>query len=332
MRERWWGNKKQDALSIHTRTCLSPPTCSLVHRMKVSRQMLAKTMAEGAAAGRGRVTYNSPTPRRAKAPRLGDVFLTLSRRFVTPSPVVQAKIGHVDQLLLAFWVEVDDACDEDIEALRAVRIGWVSGSAGELHMYKQRLVQPRGTIQARASALHGVTEDIAREEGAPIETVLNDFLADVIEVGMKGGRLISHDVSFHGGVVARELTRCTMMALQKHWKAMMRFAICLKDHDIGRWLLESHNHECTQKPSANALSLKQALRLLLPEHIATPLQGRTALESAAVCLKMARALHDLTIPPCRRPGGHHKWKRVFSGAMRDNGEYTETCSVCGHSL
>ncbi len=299
--------------------------------------MLAKTMIEGTAAGRGRVTYNSPTPRRAKAPRLGEVFLTLSRRFVNPSPVVQAKIGHVDQLLLAFWVEVDDACDEqgayeDIEALRAVRIGWVSGYAGDLLMYKQRLVQPRGTIQARASALHGVTEDIAREEGAPIETVLNDFLADVIEVGMKGGRLISHDVSFHGSVVARELTRCSMMALQKHWKAMLRFAICLKDHDIGRWLLESHNHECTQKPSATALSLKQALRLLLPEHIATPLQGRTSLESAAVCLKMARALNELTIPPCRRPGGHHKWKRVFSGAMRDNGEYTETCSECGRTL
>ncbi len=292
-------------------------------------------MTEGAATGRGRVTYNSPKPRRAKAPRLGEVFLTLSRRFVTPSPVVQAKIGPVGQLFLAFWVEVDVACGEPwtqeaLEALQAVRIGWVTGSAGELLMYKQRIVKPWDcVIQACASAAHGVTDDIARAEGEPLEQVLNDLLADVLAIGMKGGRLLSHDIPFHGGVVENELIRCSMTALQKHWKAMMRFGVCLKDREIGKWVLESHNHECTQKPSANALSLKEALRLLLPECIATPPRARTSLENAAMCLKAVHALHDLMIPPCRRPGGQHRWKRVFSDAMRDNGEFNETCSDCG---
>ncbi len=288
-------------------------------------------MAEGV--GQGRVTYHSPPPRRPKASRLGDM-----RRFVAPSPIVQTKIGPAEQLFLAFYVEVNGEQNDStrspdaLEPLQIVRIGWVTGSAGVLRSYRQILVQPRGAILPSASELHGVTEAIARDEGAPIETVLNEFLTDVLEIGAERGRLLAHDLSFHGGVVERELARCSMTALQQHWRASLRQGLCLMDPDIGMWLLESHNHDCTQKPSSNALPMNQVLHLLLPEYIATPLRGHTAHENAAICLKIARALHEMTVPPCRRPGGRHIWKRIYNGAMRDNGEYHETCSECGHTL
>ena len=80
-------------------------------------------------------------------------------------------------------------------------------------------------------------------------------------------------------------------------------------------------------------ALKQILHLLLPEHIiATPARGPTAVERAALFLKIARALHELTVPPCRRPGGRHVWQRAFDTGMRDNGEYCEICCECGRTL
>ncbi len=276
---------------------------------------------------RGRVTYPSPPPRRAKASRLGD-FCAVSRRFVAPSPLVQAKIGPPEQLFLAFYVDTDAVED----GAHAVRIAWAVGSAGELEAYKQLLVQPRGEIQPSASEKHGVTTAIARDEGASIERVLNEFLSVALEIGLDGGRLLAHDLARHGAIVENELGRCSMTALQLYWRAAMRKGICLMDEEIGRWLLECHSRECTQKPSSNALPLNQVLHLLLPEHIATPGRGHTAVESAAVFLKIARVLHELTVPPCRRPGGRHVWQRAFDTGMRDNGEYCEICCECGRTL
>jgi len=243
---------------------------------------------------------------------------------------VQAKIGSPDQLFLAFYLDTDDAVED---GAHAVRIAWAVGGAGELEAYKQLLVQPRGEIQPSASEKHGVTTAIARDEGTPIERVLNEFLAVAIEVGMDGGRLLAHDLARHGAIVENELGRCSMTALQVYWRAALRKGFCLMDEQIGRWLLECHSRECTQKPSSNALPLNQVLHLLLPEHIiATPARGPTAVERTALFLKIARALHEMTVPPCRRPGGRHVWQRAFDTGMRDNGDYCEICCECGCTL
>jgi len=277
-----------------------------------------------AGVGRGRVTYPSPPPSRPKVPRLGE---TAMRKFQAPSPIVQAKIGPPEQMFLAFYVDADG---EDAREAHAVRIGWVQGAAGELETYKQLLVQPRREVPLSASGTHGVTTAIARDEGVPIERALNDFLAAVLEMGMDGGRILAHNLQLHGGVIETELGRCSMTALQLYWRHAQRQGLCLMNPEIGKWLQECHNRECTQKPSSNALPLNQVLQMLLPEHL--PARRRTAVEHAAISLKIARVLHELTVPPCRRPGGKHVWRRSIDHAMRDNGEYHETCCECGHML
>ena len=303
------------------------------------------------AAPRARTTYNSPQPKRPKM-RIPEVFLKLSRRFVAPSPVVRTKIGSVEQVFLAFSIEThadrkqseakgyydsfalySNCAPEDQDA-RIVQIGWAIGSLGNVHLAKERLVKPRENyaIEEAASAAHSITNDIANEEGACIEDVLEEFMADALELAVKGGRLVGFHLAFHGGVIERELARCRKTALQKQWGAMLRSGLCVMDPLVGRWLQESYDRDCSSKTSDNSLSLKEVLRLLLPEHIATPLRGHTAVEKAALCLKIARALHELAVPPCRRPGGRHKFKKIFSSGMRDNGEFSETCSECGYTL
>ena len=260
-----------------------------------------------ATAQRSRVTYNSPVPKRA---RLGDV--NLPRRYVAP-PIVQAKLGE-EQLFLAIRVECADADDkhshesactpEQLDALCVARIGWATGSAGELRFSKERVVQ---------------AGDETAEEGISIEAVLNELLADTLEIAMQGGRLLSENLTFHGCLIERELARCSMTALRLQWGAMMRAGLSLKDPVLVSWLQESHNQE---------LNEEDILRFLLPENMA----HMAPMEHAVAILKAVRALNALTVPPCRRPGGRHKAKRIFGCSMRDNGEYSETCLECGQAL
>ena len=269
---------------------------------------------------RARVTFNSPPPKRP-----------FCRRFLAPSPVVRAKLGPDDQQWLAVWVDVHMDAPGDASEASPVRLGWVTGGGGELISTKQRLVHLGEDMRPATVAPHSVAE-AACEEGVSLEAVLNDFMRDVLSICMDGGRLLSHDLATHGGVVERALRRCRMTALEHYWRAVQRQGLCLMDDDIGMWLRECCNRQTSQKPSNNKLPMSQMLHALLPEYCAMASRGLTASENAAICVRMIHALHELAVPPCRRPGGRHVFQKVFETGMRDNNEYRETCAQCGYTL
>ena len=256
-----------------------------------------------------------------------DVLLSLSRRYSPPSTIVLAKLGQPDQMFLAFCV---DAAPESSEtqfhfdkyghftnmmpqqSQRIARIGWAFGSGGHIKGSKERIME-------------------AEEE---TQTVLNEFLADVLEVSMRGGRLLSENVAFHGALVEQELLRCSMTALHKHWGIVMNEALSLNDPALGKWVQENYDRELTQKPSDQTLpNLRSMLRFILPECVAAyPPRGYSTMEKSGLYLKAVRSLYELSVPPCQRPGGRHNFKKVFDCCMRDNGEYSEVCTDCGHTL
>jgi hypothetical protein len=291
------------------------------------------------------VPYRSPLPwRQHKMRRLSNAFLEMSRRFVAPSPVVLHKIGPVDQGFLSFYVEADGVLVDEattttydnksaanIGCLRALRLGWVQGAAGKVSEAKERLIAPRRPKYEIATTIHGVSEEVAEGHCCTVvEVVLNEFMADVLTVTTRGGRLLCEDLSLHGGIIEVELERCSMTALSMHWGHAMRCGLTLVDPAVGRWLLESHNAELTQDD--HSLPMRELLRYLLPEYDCAPYRLRTAVDNAALALEISRALHRLTVPPCQRPGGRHAFKKVFMEGLRDNNEFYERCYECGLTI
>ena len=54
---------------------------------------------------------------------------------------------------------------------------------------------------------HGISQDHASQQGRPLEEVLQEFIADVIEVRARGGRLCAHQLeTVDGGSLLPILT------------------------------------------------------------------------------------------------------------------------------
>jgi hypothetical protein len=278
----------------------------------------------------------SPMPKRQKT----------ARDYVMPSIAVLAKLGDPDQLCLSVWVETNQESQIrkgffDLSGLYStslecgsalvVRIGWAIGAGGASVVMKERIVRPRENheIQAAAAAHHGVTNDVALTEGVCIKVALEAFMTDVLAVAGKGGRILGHHLSYHGTIIANELSRLSMQALQTAWLGLLKDGLCLMDPVLGRYVRESClNERCSQKNSENTLTFEGLLQCLVPAYADSQLRPATPLENAAVCLRLRALLQELTLPPCRRVGGHHHYIRGFPGGMRDNGEWTYECSDC----
>ena len=164
------------------------------------------------------VPYRSPLPlRQHKMRRLTKAFLERPRRFVAPSPVVLRKLGPVDQGFLAFFVEADDSLSDEATTTsaahlgipRALRLGWVQGAAGKVSDAKEKLIapwQPNSLKYEIGTTIPGVGEEAAKvHSSTSLEVVLNEFMADVLTVTTRGGRLLCEDICLHGSVIEAEL-------------------------------------------------------------------------------------------------------------------------------
>ena len=82
-----------------------------------------------------------------------------------------------------------------------MQLGWAVGMAiNEADSVKSRLVQPEGfEISERATEFHHIRDDVARRQGQPLQVVLQEFLADVLPIEKRGGKLVSHHLEFDAG-------------------------------------------------------------------------------------------------------------------------------------
>ena len=91
---------------------------------------------------------------------------------------------------------------------RLVQIAWIlyDQNGNEIES-KSYIVKPKGfSIPYDAQSIHGISTEIAEQQGIELETVLNKFL-DVLN---RAQYLIAHNISFDEKIVGAELIRGKM--------------------------------------------------------------------------------------------------------------------------
>ncbi len=273
----------------------------------VSRRVMPFSVARAAQPKKG-------TKRRF--PRAADILLSAERQYVAAPPVVAAKLrGEV--LLIGVDIETHDwsaghstnlrgsigqfghynlCMPCDIEEPRIVQIGWaVRGSGDRNTVVTERLVRPDGfRVSEKATAFHRITHACAAEEGVPLPHALAELMRDALEVSGQGGRLVCHHLEFDAGIIARELSRCKMADASKLWADIARAGICTMDPHIGSWVRQSYNDD---REREKMISLKELVRLLVPERKDLLGKHHTAAADACMVLEVAFALHEFTLPP-----------------------------------
>ena len=139
-----------------------------------------------------------------------------TRSFVPMPTALQKKLSPVPCLVLALDVETNDWVEGsplkgstgehgfynlcrpcDLEA-RIVQLGWAIRDESGIAI-KEKIVKPDGwLISAKAARYHGISQEIAEEQGVVLEQVLSEFLHDVHDVCQRGGRLVLLKRSFFG--------------------------------------------------------------------------------------------------------------------------------------
>ena len=132
---------------------------------------------------------------------------------------------------------------------------------------KSYRVLPEGfSIAPRAIATHNITQEAAQQTGSPLLTVLEEFVADVMNVMDTGQRfkLVAHNFEFDANIILEELGRCSP-SLQATWlDAATKHGYCTMNPDVGKWLLESCGEEIKGVYSKPTKGLQWTIRRLLP--------------------------------------------------------------------
>jgi DNA polymerase III epsilon subunit-like protein len=88
---------------------------------------------------------------------------------------------------------------------RLVQIAWlVADEAGNEMTSAEQIVKPNGfTIPAAASKIHGITTEVAMQNGLEINAILDPMVKDINAASI----LIAHNVSFDEKILGAELLR-----------------------------------------------------------------------------------------------------------------------------
>ena len=175
----------------------------------------------------------APNPKHARTmPRASDVVQGPS--WVPPPAILAEKLGWGGDWLIAVDIETNDwdkvrgvkgtfgqfghynlCTKKDLEA-HVVQIGWVFGPGGPQCTVKERLVRPDGfQISQKATDFHKIAHRTAETEGAALDAVLAEFLADLFYVvDEKQGRLVCHHLEFDMGIIAEARLALTCNAFR----------------------------------------------------------------------------------------------------------------------
>ena len=76
-----------------------------------------------------------------------------------------------------------------------MQLGYAIGAVDEEVTTKKFYVTPEGfEVSAKATKLHGISQERLMAAGKPLEEVLREFLSDVVEACSKGGRVVAHQI------------------------------------------------------------------------------------------------------------------------------------------
>ena len=84
---------------------------------------------------------------------------------------------------------------EDLPYARIVQIGWNMGCVGDTPTKKEFFVKPDGfCVSEKATACHGITQDMALSLGKELRDILQELMTDVRICAERGGRIVAHQI------------------------------------------------------------------------------------------------------------------------------------------
>ena len=200
-----------------------------------------------------RVAAGNKRARMGGVPKLSELLLESTP--VKPSLEITQKLGQ-SQLVVGIDIETNDFvdgrkpscigrfghhcwCGDDDLQFRLVQIGWVTGGSAKnatIHTREEHLVLAQDfTISEKATKKHGITNELARTNGLPLEQVLEKFMQAVWSLHEAGGVVVSHHIEFDSGVIDEELRRCGMEQWRARWHTLASKGICTLDLNIQDW-------------------------------------------------------------------------------------------------
>ena len=227
-------------------------------------------------------------PRKCKVPRVSDLMATpeTCRNYpVEPSPEVVAKLGSQS---LAVGVDIETAdwttqkhglqrgqfgffttCGPEVFEQRIVQIGWfvqdLSNPEADAE-HGEIIIRPDDfQISAKATKLHGVSNERAQHDGLPLRSALNTFMCAMEGLEQRGARLVIHHLEFDAGIIDRELITAGLLHHRERWQSMARAGFCTMDPTIGKWIQLCCGRTFDVHENTMAvLSLERTINLLLP--------------------------------------------------------------------
>lgn len=134
---------------------------------------------------------------------------------------------------------------------RMVQIAWEIYEGKELHSKYCTLIKLDGfTIPPIASSIHGITDDIANEKGAPIHDVFDKLREELPYIST----VVAHNIRFDDNVMLSELHRYNEHDLVRLWNGTTKVCTMLMSKPPkGRWLKLSDLYRklMNEEPSGN---------------------------------------------------------------------------------
>ena len=76
-----------------------------------------------------------------------------------------------------------------------MQLGYAIGAVDEEITTKKFYVTPEGfEVSAKATKLHGISQETLMAAGRPLEEVMREFLSDVVEACRKEARVVAHQI------------------------------------------------------------------------------------------------------------------------------------------
>jgi DNA polymerase III epsilon subunit-like protein len=168
---------------------------------------------------------------------------------------------------------------------RIVQIAWMVFDR-ELKVISQQsqIIKQTGKIPQEAIRIHGITDEIAKNRGAEINTVLNDFLSDAKNCDV----LVAHNIEFDFSVLKSELYRNGIdVGIIKH-----KHRLCTMLSSINFCAIKRRGWDTYKYPT-----LKELYENCFPEKILDEKMLHNALSDVTICAKSLGRIRELKIIP-----------------------------------
>ena len=195
--------------------------------------------------------------------------------------------------VLAIDIETHDWKNpQDNSYSRVIQVAWISYDEEEKEIGTEcYYIKPDGfEISAKATALHGITNEKAKEEGKSLKFVLDKLSTSLKTVKTNDGVVIAHNIKFDVNGISQEMKRLKMTK-ELRVLAEVKKGDTLDPTHLRKYTLKFHHKKLNLVPyrfylhRKFGLKLAEMLKLVCPEeeHEQLLKKAHTADADAKMC-------------------------------------------------